>query len=42
MKKENKITENILMCVLGSTYKTYFIIDFMPTWIKNNPDGEIY
>ena len=35
------LKNNTLICILGTTHKTDVIINFIPSWIKNNPKGEM-
>lgn len=39
---EETIKKNILVCLIGTTGKTDAIIDFIPEWINQNTDGEIF
>ena len=41
MKKEKVLKNNTFLCILGTTHKTDVIMDFIPSWIKNNPKGEM-
>lgn len=33
--------QDILMCVLGSIYKTESVMEFALSWVKSNPQGDI-